>query len=191
VADPPDQVCWHRTSETANTFTALGTLVDLATQTYAVPPATIDSILCSIATLLTGSPSRGVAVRAVALLKGLVASTRLTTGPATRVHTRAIDGVIASRAGTLSLREKRASWNAQVTLSAECVTEQQWWADDLPCIGSRPIGDAPVGRPFDSTIESDASDTGVGAVTYMKVTSMAPALPHPHSWPPCLSLPPL
>jgi hypothetical protein len=96
------------TSEAANTFTALGTFVDLSTQTYAVPPATIGSILSSIATLLTGSPSRGVAVRAVARLKGLVASTWLATGPATRVHTRAIDGVIASRAGTLSRREKRA-----------------------------------------------------------------------------------
>jgi hypothetical protein len=104
------------TSEAAQTFTALGTLADLATQTYAVPPATIDSILSSFTALLTGNPSRGATVRAVARLKGLVASTWLATGPATSVRKRAMDGVIASRAGALSRRERLASWNAQVTL---------------------------------------------------------------------------
>jgi hypothetical protein len=104
------------TSEAAQTFTALGTLADLATQTYAVPPATIDSILSSFTALLTGNPPRGATVRAVARLKGLVASTWLATGPATSVRKRAMDGVIASRAGALSRRERLASWNAQVTL---------------------------------------------------------------------------
>ena len=41
------------TSEAAQSFVALGTLVDLATQTYAVPPATVDSILRGITSLLT------------------------------------------------------------------------------------------------------------------------------------------
>jgi hypothetical protein len=45
----------------------------------------------------------------------------------------------------------------------------QWWESNLPRISSRPIRDVPLGRPFDITIESDASDsgdTGVGVVTY-------------------------
>ena len=45
----------------------------------------------------------------------------------------------------------------------------QWWESNLPRISSRPIRDMPLGRPFDITIESDASDsgdTGVRAVTY-------------------------
>jgi hypothetical protein len=68
-------------SEEAQSFTALGTLVDLATQTYAVPPATINSILSGITALLPGPPSAGVTVRAVtvARLKVLVASTWLMT----------------------------------------------------------------------------------------------------------------
>jgi hypothetical protein len=109
----------------------------------------------------------------VALLKGLVASTWLATGPATRVRTRAMDGVIASRAGALSRQERLASWNAQVTLSAECVTELQWWADNLPHIGSCPIGDVPLGHPFGSTVKSDAGDAGVGAVTCTDGTGTA------------------
>ena len=155
------------TSEAAQAFTALGTLVNLATQTYAVPPATIDRILHGITALLSGSPSTGVAVRAVARLKGLVASTWVATGPATRVRTRAMDGVIASRAGALNRRQRRASWNALVTLSSECITELRWWAANLHRISARPIRETPLGHPFDSTIESDASDPGVGAVAYL------------------------
>ena len=67
-------------------FTALGTLVDLATQMYAVPAVTQGRIRACITALLT-SPSR-VCVHTVARLKGLMASTWVATGPATRVRTR-------------------------------------------------------------------------------------------------------
>ena len=153
------------TTEAAHAFTALGTLVDLATQTYAVPPATVGRILHRITALLTGPPSVGV--RTIAQLKGLVASTWLSTGSATRIRTRAMDSVIASRAGALSRRDRRASWNAAVTLSAECLAELRWWQEHLPRMGFQPIRDTPLGRPFDSTTESDASDTGVGSFTFI------------------------
>jgi hypothetical protein len=52
-----------------------------------------------------------------------------------------------------------------VTSSVECITDLQRWESNLFHI--RPIWDVPLGRPFDSTIESDASDTGVDAVTYI------------------------
>ena len=112
------------TSTAESAFVALGTLVDLATQTYAVPPATISRILHGITSLLSGPPSVGVL--AVARLKGRVASTWLATGPATRIRTRAMDSVIASRAGALSRRERRSSWNAAVLLTADCIAELRW-----------------------------------------------------------------
>ena len=53
-------------SEAAQSFVALGTLVDLATQTYAVPPATVDRMLHGISALLTAKsrePRRRGSVR--------------------------------------------------------------------------------------------------------------------------------
>ena len=47
-------------SEAVQSFTALGTLVDLATQTYSVPAATVDRILSGLTALTTGGPSVGV-----------------------------------------------------------------------------------------------------------------------------------
>ena len=124
----PTKCVGTATAESA--FVALGTLVDLATQTYAVPPATLDRILHGVVALLTGPPSVGV--RTVARLKGLLASTWVATGSATRVRTRAMDGVIASRAGALSRRERRSSWNAAVFLSADCLAELQWLRQSEP-----------------------------------------------------------
>ena len=163
------------TTEAAQAFVALGTLVDLATQTYTVPPATVARILHGISTLLTGPPSVGV--RVVARMKGLLASTWLVTGAATRVRTRTMDCVIISRAGALSSRERRASWNAAVALTADCMAELRWWGDNLHRILSSLIRDTPLGSPFDSTKESDASDTGVGAVTLVDGSSAAASTP--------------
>jgi hypothetical protein len=159
------------TSTAESAFVALGTLVDLAAQTYAVTPATLSRILHGVSTLLTGPPSVGV--RSVARLKGLIASTWLATGSATRVRTRAMDAVITSRAGALSRRERRSSWNAVVLLTEDCVAELRWWQENLRRISSQPIRDTPLGSPFDSTTESDASDTGVGAVTFVDGASAA------------------
>jgi hypothetical protein len=153
------------TSAAEHAFVALGTLVDLATQTYAVPAATLARILHGVTALLTGPPSVGV--RSVARLKGLVASTWLSTGSATRVRTRAMDSVIATRAGALARRERRNSWNAAVLLTAGCRAELLWWRANLHRISGCPIRDTPLGSPFDSTTESDASDTGVGAITFV------------------------
>jgi hypothetical protein len=76
-----------------------------------------------------------------------------------------MDGVIASRVGALSRRERRSSWNAAVSLTADYLAELRWWRDSLHRISSSPIRDTPLGSPFDSTTESHASDTGVRAVT--------------------------
>jgi hypothetical protein len=63
----------------------------------------------------------------------------------------------------------------RVTLSAECIGELQWWEANFPNICSRVIRDVPLGRPFDSTIKSDAIDTGVGAVTNIDGAGVAPS----------------
>jgi hypothetical protein len=98
-----------------------------------------------------------------------VASTCLATGLATLVCTSAMDGIIASRAGALTRHRqgKRTNWNSLMTSSVECITDLQRWESNLYRISSRPIWDVLLGRPFDSTIKSDASDTSVDAVTYI------------------------
>jgi len=75
-------------------FQALGALVNLATQTFSVPPDTVRRILAAARILATGPPS--VPVRSVARLKGLISATWLSTGSAS-MRTRALDSVIDGR----------------------------------------------------------------------------------------------
>ena len=158
------------TSVAAQTFSALGTLVNLLTQTYSVPPATVDRILSGITALLSGAPAAGVrsrvavSVRAVSRVKGLITSTWVATGVATRVRTREMDRVIESRPTGRSRRERREGWNALVPLTEECLAELHWWLGNLHRINGCRICLHPLAGLFDSVIESDASDTGVGAV---------------------------
>ena len=155
-------------SEAVQTFTALGTLVDLATQTYSVPAATVDRILSGLTALTTGGPSVGV--RSLARTKGLIASTWVATGVATRVRTREMDRVIASRAHAAgsSRRERRASWAGVVTLTTACLEELRWWIANLRRVNGCPIRSTPLAGRFDSVTECDASDTGFGAITFVE-----------------------
>ena len=161
------------TSVAVRAFTALGTLVDLATQTYSVPPATVDRILSGISALLAGPPTVGV--RSVSQIKGLIAATWVSTGVATRVRTREMDRVIASRPWRLatSRRERRLSWNAPVTLTGACIAELKWWLANLVRINGCPIRASPLAGRFDSVTECDSSDTGFGAVIFIEGLSAA------------------
>ena len=85
------------------------------------------------------------------------------------MRTRAMHGVIASRAGALSRRERRCSRPPHGGLPGGGPR----WGDNLSRVSRSPIRDTPLGSPFDSTTESDASDTGVGAVTFVDGTSAA------------------
>ena len=154
------------TSTAVQTFIALGTLVDLVTHTYVVPPATVDRILSGLSALVTGPPRVGV--RQLARIKGLVASTWVATGVATRVRTREMDRVISSRPSEagLSRRARRAGWDSLVTLSADCLAELSWWLANLSRVNGSPIRSTPLSGRFDSVTECDASDTGFGSVTF-------------------------
>ena len=161
------------TTEPAQLFVALGTLVDLATHTYSVPPATVDRLLSGITSLITGPPSVGV--RSVARIKGLITSTWVATGIATRVRTRALDGVIESRAQAragASRRERRETWSSVVQISDDCHVELQWWLDNLNRVNGQDIRQRPLAGLFDSVIECDASDTGVGAVILVEAAAL-------------------
>ena len=155
------------TSSAVQAFVALGTLVDLATHTYSVPPATLTRLREGLTALITG-PAR-VGVRSVARVKGLLTSTWVATGVATRIRTREMDRVIASRPSPSgpSRRERRAAWGALVTLSAECLAELTWWTANLDRVNGCPIRSAPLAGRFDSVTECDASDTGFGSVTFV------------------------
>lgn len=152
------------TSHAVQVFQALGTIVNLATQTFSVPPDTVRRIMDAAETFATGPPM--VPVRSVAKLKGLLTATWVSTGLAARIRTRALDCVIDSRPkpATNSKSAIRRSWAASVSVSAAAREEALWWVGYLPCCSGQPIRP----RPFDSTVDgdiySDASDTGSGAV---------------------------
>jgi hypothetical protein len=150
-------------SEALQSFTALGTLVNLATQTYSIPTATVDRILHALGNLATGPPE--VPVRQVARVKGLLSATWLSTGIATRIRTRALSSVVDSRPGQggMSKRECRRSWAALVPLTSAARDEIRWWQQNLCTINGLPIRPRPFDKTVDSSIFSDASDTGVGA----------------------------
>ena len=171
-------------SEAAHSFVALGTLVDLATRTYAVPPATVDRMLHGISALLTGPPRAGV--RAVARVKGLITSSRIATGSATRISTRAMDTVIMSRpdarAPGLTRRARRRVWDAAVLLTDACREELAWWADNLRRMGTRPIRETPSALP--SIAQSRATRVTRASGPSRTVTSTEPRLWTPRWSPP-------
>ena len=156
-------------SEAIQVFRALGTVVDLATQLYSVPAETVDRILRAASALATGPPM--APVRVVARLKGLIGSTWVATGPATRVRTRAFDEVIESRPAALgrSRRAVRRSWAALVLVTAAAREEAEWWIRHLARLSGQPIRPRPFDASVDGDIASDASDSGVGA--FLSATS--------------------
>ena len=82
-------------SQAVQAFQALGTLVDLATQSFSVPPATVRRILDAAEALAAGPVQ--APVRVVARFRGLVSSSWISTGLATRIRTRALAAVVDSR----------------------------------------------------------------------------------------------
>ena len=150
-------------SEALQCFTALDTLVNLTTQTYSIPPATVDCILLALGSLATGPPE--VPVRNVARVKGLLSATWISIGIATRIRTRALSSMVDSRPGQAgkSNRECRRSWAALVPLTRAARDEIRWWQRHLCTLNGLPIRPRPFDMTVDSSIFSDASDTGVGA----------------------------
>jgi len=155
------------TSVATQTFQALGTIVDLAAQTFSVPEATVRRIVLAARSLATGPPT--APVRVVARLKGLISASWVAVGPATRVRTRALDEVIGLRptARSQSARDTRRSWASTVPVSAAAVDEALWWADFLPRCPGQPIRPRPFDDSVDGDMHSDASDTGAGAFIHV------------------------
>ena len=151
------------TSVALSSFVALGTVVCLATQTYSVHPTMIARILSQATALVTGFAR--IPVRTLAWFKGCISSTWVSTGVSTRLRTRYMDHVIASRPAPTSRGRfaLRRSWGAYVTLTPECLDEARWWLANLSRISGQPIRPRPLDGRFDGDIFSDASDTGVGA----------------------------
>ena len=110
-------------SSAVQIFAALGTLVDLTTQTYPVPAATVDRILSGLAALTTGGPSVGVRLRVAGPHQGPY---RLHVGHYWRRHAGA-DARDGSGHGVpgpgygQSRHEGRASWAGAVTPTAACL----------------------------------------------------------------------
>ena len=141
-------------------FVALGTMVCLASQTFSVPPATAERVERDGRALLAAPGP--VECRALARFRGLVGSTWLSSGVASRLRVRALTAVIESRPHRLW----RSSWALLLSLSAEARSEIRWWIEHLRRIGSSPIRPRPLGGALDGFIFSDASDIGVGAVLF-------------------------
>ena len=150
-------------SQAVQAFQALGTWVDLATQTFSVPPATVRRILDAAEALASGPVQ--APVRVVARFRGLVSSTWISTGLATRIRTRALAAVVDSRpqADPTDKRAQRRSWAASVVVDAAAREEARWWIWFLPLFNGAPIRPPLFDSSVDGDIASDASDTGVGA----------------------------
>ena len=151
------------TTSPVQVFQALGTVVDLATQTFSVPADTVRRILEAAQALATGPPE--VPVRSVARLKGLISATWVSVGAATRIRTRAFDAVVDSRPSprSTSRRSIRRSWAALVSVTPAAREEASWWASFLPRCRGQPIRPRPFDASVDGDVYSDASDTGAGA----------------------------
>jgi len=151
------------TTEAVQVFQALGTVVDLALQTFSVPESTVRRILDAAHALATGPPM--APVRVVARLKGLISATWISVGSATRIRTRAFAAVIDSRPDprSESKRETRRCWSALVPISDDARREALWWCEFLPRLNGQPIRPRPFDASVDGDIYSDASDTGAGA----------------------------
>ena len=191
MADSPDVKCVG-VSEAAQSFVALGTLVDLATQTYAVPSATGELPVAGA----TGNGNvRPDAPRHLSTAHGTPAGWgprggsgqkphRLLVESATRIRTWAMDTVIMSRpdarAPGLTRRARRRVWDAAVLLTDACREELAWWADNLRRMGTRPIRETPSALP--SIAQSRA--TRVTRASGLSRTSMGP-----RRWPPRWSPP--
>ena len=141
-------------------------LVDLATQTYRVTESTIQRIVTKAEALMRGP--RSVPARQLASFKGLVASTWVATGSPTRIRTRAMDTAIGTRPSGSSRAELRRSFAAAVILTTAALDEITWWMANIRRISGQPIQPRPLQGPLDSTIYSDASDTGFGAVVVVE-----------------------
>ena len=98
----------------------------------------------------------------MARFRGLISSTWVSTGSASRLRVRALSAAIDSRPA----KARRGSWAASVPLSDEGAAEIRWWITNLVRIGRGPISPRPVDGHLDGFIFSDASDSGVGAALF-------------------------
>ena len=126
------------TTTAIQSFQALGTLLDLATQTLSVPPARMQGTT-SAARLLAEGPAN-VAVGAVARLEGLIAATWVSRGPATRIRNKELDAIFDKRplARSTNKREIRKSWAALVPEGPAAREEAAWWVRWLANLSGSP-----------------------------------------------------
>lgn len=139
--------CWEPTKDLVH----LGIRIDSRRGLFLVPPAKQDTIRGAAASLLryASSHRRWVSTRRLANLCGLVISLTVAL-PVSRTVTRSLYDAIG----------ERSSWNKDVQLSNQALRDLRFLRDlpDAQC--NKAIWEP---RPL-STIHTDASDTGWGAV---------------------------
>ena len=146
-------------------FVALETLVDLAAQQFRVPADKLEYLL-GLARDVAGGPDR-VPAQVVARLKGLITSSWVAVGNATRVRTWEMDCVSESRPRSFSLGvppgPTRVMERAGRALFGLPDGDRMVAAKPVP--HQRPGDTAPpVPARLDNSLFADASDTGAGAV---------------------------
>ena len=168
--------------EELQVFEALGYVVDLPKQRFRTPTARESNILAGCRELARQPVGGWVAARELARLKGLITSTFLSVGSATRIFTRAMDLVINARLTNggrgLTRQELVASWESKVQVSEELLFEIRWWIDFLPLVKvreGREIAAMHVEGPIDAYLAVDASWSGWGG------TCQAPFVEHAHA----------
>ena len=142
-------------------FECLGHTIDLIRQRFLLPLSRISTILEAVLDLRKRT---NASAGKVARVKGLLASTWLALGAHSRIRTRSLDRVIASRLRVAENPADRKTWRRAVTISKDASAELDWFQKYLSTLGmeGRPFREAAIEMELDGTAATDASETGFG-----------------------------
>ena len=154
-------------------FEVLGTLVDLESKTFRVPDSKLTRILDSVSALLQQETA---VAKTVARVKGLLASTWLSTGEHSRIRTRALDQVLQTRLRQGDSPQSKTAWRRKVIITQQAQADLQWWLAHAAAVNGRPIVEDALAGVFDGTIASDASEDGWGGWVACEWCEAGPSL---------------
>ena len=160
-------------SEPAKQLKVLGTIVDLEKQTFNTTPARKAKIFSALEVLGESPAQKKFQVRQVSRLAGLLISSGISLGKATRIRTRSLHGVVDSRLrrDALGKLEEDPSnprtWDRHVRLSPEARNEIRWWQNNLEKQDGQSIMFNPPKLQAEGIFCADASGTGWGSHLFL------------------------
>ena len=130
-------------------LTWLGFVIDLEKGKVVVPKEKLDALRGQLQQAMM---SKFLTARSIASITGKIISMSIALGPVTRLMTRNLYGLIATR----------YSWCHMLQISSEVWSELKFWSDQLEDFNGQDIWHSPYAIRF---VFSDASNTGYGGYT--------------------------